>query len=415
MNGIQDLTPQRSPFPNVGAVKLGIVNAKNNPEDRSYFVIDGELGKNAPDLVPFYGEEPKELLIWLVYGTRAENFKTDYRLRGQGGMKCMGDGDRIDYLIDPKGSRTVVRDGVVVQAFEDIGPDGETIDVARGEILRCPGKNGRDNPLYVRCRDCGIKGIHGNLHFVVRNPHKPGEPVDGRLVTYRLETGSYYSTINLMEQLDSIARICNMAGRSMAWVPLILRRVPGKVSIPGKNREGQDARMQVEKYFLQVEIDPAAAMRIISGATNAPALPEPASSRPALGPTVTPEPAEAEYIEENGKPAQDLMEDRPWTPETCRERLREMVHYYGEDDPSMGLDLDTDAQRKLAIQWKNVFGGIAHEDKQRYAMLKFLTGQESIKKLCLADRYALEDWMKDMSNARIEASAILQMLAESAA
>lgn len=271
---IKDITPRGTGFPNVGVVRLGIMvgdGESQHPKDVDYFVIDGEYGKNAPDLVSAYTETPKELLIWLVHPTWSEAFRTSYTLFGNSGKQCQGDGETIQFLVDPNGISTVIRDGVVVQDYNDT-MDGRAESFLRGQTARCPGREAPDNALYPRCRKCGQKGLNGILTFVVRDPNNPTQPIDGRMVTYRLTTGSWRSTMNLIEQLQAAESMARHAGRDLFMLPMRLRRVPGHISVPSKNKKGEDIRAQVEKAFLQVEIEPSAVAMMVNGPRMAPAL-----------------------------------------------------------------------------------------------------------------------------------------------
>lgn len=242
-----DLQSDELGFPELGRIRLGATRQKTRgdgttvdyPVEMDHFVM-----KDAPSLIPLYGEQPKELLVTLPYTERDRNFRVYYEEFRRGGLYCQGDGDRITWMVDPgESGEVVVRDGMAIRDFVD----GDT-PRTEGEVIPCPGY---DRDMYPRCANCRLRGL---LFVIVRDPRNPRQFANSRLGYYRISTGSVRNVRDyLTPSLNTIARLASYMGRDMSGIPLILRRVPGNVTFT--NDKGQ--RGQTTKYFLQFEADPA--------------------------------------------------------------------------------------------------------------------------------------------------------------
>lgn len=282
---IAQLQDEKMGFVEAGRIRLGEKRIsqktkKEYPAELPYFAL-----RDAPDLLPAFGDQPTVLPVYLPYRTRDENFRVFMEEFRAGGLYCQGDGDRITRLVDPGNTGAIViRDGVTIAEHEDEELDGAHVRRVVGEIARCPGP---DRNLYPRCANCRPRGM---LFVMVRDPHSPFEMLDRRLVFYTLTTSSTNNIREITRSLNTIEQISRAMGsgetRGMTLIPCLLKRVPGTVSVAGDN--GQ--RMQTEKWFVTLEYDPimqnAAARALAAQARGAlgvddpsdlplPALPEP--------------------------------------------------------------------------------------------------------------------------------------------
>jgi len=248
---IKDLQTSEYGFPEAGRIRLGIKKVNKAgveyPTETDYFVLS-----DAPDLISHYGQQPKELLVFLPYQERDRNLRAYYELFKRGGLYCQGDGDNINWQIDPgESGAVVIRDGKVCQAYTE--EDGQK--QAEGAVVPCSGKNRNDSPLYPRCTSCKARAL---LFVLVRDPKDPLRLVGNRLAYYRLSTGSIHNIIGLTESLNTFAYLAAGFRKGLAGIPLILRRTERIVAVTTKNKDNPDIanRSQVSKHFLSFEADP---------------------------------------------------------------------------------------------------------------------------------------------------------------
>lgn len=266
---IKDLQTTEYGFPEAGRIRLGIKKVNNKgteyPVETDYFVLS-----DAQDLIPHYGPQPKELLVFLPYQERDRNFRAFYELFKTGGLYCQGDGEFINWQIDPAGSgTTVIRDSKVIQKYTE--ENGESYP--DGSQVPCSGRNRKDAPLYPRCEKCMARAL---LFVLIRDPKDPLKLVGNRLAYYRLSTGSIHNIIGLTESLNTFAYLAAGFRKGLAGIPLILRRTERTMSVNTKSKENPDiaTRSQVTKHFLAFEADPiwseVASLSIAAQALNKP-------------------------------------------------------------------------------------------------------------------------------------------------
>lgn len=231
-------------FPELGRIGLGVMvksrnSGKDHPTEADHFVLTRAL-----DLVPKYGKEPKKLYGFLPYPEQDRNMRSAYELFKRGGLYCQGDGEKINWLIDPgKSGQVVIRNGRVVTPYTE--QDKSTREI--GDAVVCPGA---ENPEgWDRCSDCRLRTL---LFLIIRDPEKPWMFINNRWGYYRISTGSMRNLIDLTTSLNTLSRLTGNRLQGLAGIPVILTREPGVVSIT--NDEGK--RAQVEKFFLKIEIDP---------------------------------------------------------------------------------------------------------------------------------------------------------------
>lgn len=267
---IKDLQTQEYGFPEAGRIRLGLKKISGKgveyPVEADHFVL-----ADAPDLIPHYGKEPKELLVFLPYQERDRNFRAYYELFKSGGLYCQGDGENITWQVDPTSDSgaVVIRDGKVFQDY--VEETGEKFSV--GAVVPCSGKNRNDAPLYPRCLKCKARAL---LFVLVRDPKDPLKLIGNRLAYYRLSTGSIHNIIGLTESLNTFAYLAAGFRKGLAGIPLILRRTERTMTANIKSKENPDIskRSQVTKHFLAFEADPAwsqiAALSMTAQALNKP-------------------------------------------------------------------------------------------------------------------------------------------------
>lgn len=241
-------------FPEIGRIRLGVMKEKTRsdgskvsyPAESPHFVL-----KDAQELIPLYDKEPTELLIYLPYQERDRNFRAYYEEFRSGGLYCQGTGADITYLIDPEGSaETVIRNGVVIRDYRDA--DG---DHAVGEMVACPGAKAEDAP-YARCANCRARAL---LFVLVRDPNDPLRLANDQWGYYRISTGSYRNIEEITRTLNTLSAASAMFAKEsgLAGIPMILKRIPRMMGTRTVDRQsGEAKRIQTEKYFLSLEVDP---------------------------------------------------------------------------------------------------------------------------------------------------------------
>jgi hypothetical protein len=240
-------------FPELGIIRLGIKdtnqNGKEFPRETPYFVM-----KDAQHLIADYGTEPTELLVYLPFRESERNFRVFYEHfkgsgKGNGNLYCQGDGERITWAVDPgRSGEVVVRGGKCILPYQE----ENSSRYEAGDIIPCSGSEGEQ--YYPRCAACKPRAI---LSVLVRNPHFPQQLAGGnKLGYYRISTGSIRNIINITQGLNTVQRLAESMGKDdLTFIPLILRRKPGNVTITMKKDNGDGHRASTTKYFLEIELD----------------------------------------------------------------------------------------------------------------------------------------------------------------
>jgi len=243
----QTQRPKPSGLPIAGKVRLGdkrkTDKGKEYPVNLDYFRLD-----DAPRVADYYGPQPTELKIRLFYDTIEQNFPTAFeRYKGNWGLVCRGDSERIEKRIIPTHDIPVIIDGKAQLDYEDEeGPH------RAGDVVPCPGIDVAQH--YPRCTDCKATG---RLFFGVRDPHSlnPMALIDDAWVAYELETHSlWYNISTIMERLQWLYDIAG----TLKNVPLIIRReqvdIPFNFTKDTKER-GRSTRSQ---SLVAIDLDPIA-------------------------------------------------------------------------------------------------------------------------------------------------------------
>jgi len=186
-------------LPRLGKIRLGIKkeNAEGilYPSPTDYFVCPDEVKK-------VFGEKPKELRIMFPTddGTQwASQYLRCYSETGN--LLCRGNGETAVARVE-----TINR---------ETGSKGETIS----KLLEMP-----CNPDRCPCYQQGYCRRVMNLQFLL--PECPGFGV------YQLDTGSFYSIVNINSSLELIRGVC---GR-LAMIPLSLKLIEQEVLVEGKKK-----------------------------------------------------------------------------------------------------------------------------------------------------------------------------------
>lgn len=251
---IKQLQDDRRGFYKAGRVRKGEQEPNKNGDgqhgvERPWFVL-----KDTSWLIPHLGERPTAIPILLPYRRAQDNFLVNMELYRGGGCYCRGDGESIERYVDPQGRGLyAIQRGVTQVEFRDALANGETPIRVEGEVVPCPGP---DRDLYPRCSECKTNGL---FFFMIRDPKSPTELVQRRLVYYDIHTGSASDIRELTRALNTIDELALLlkgeeeyARTGVTYIPCLLRRQPGPVSIPAEGGK----LIKTEKNFLALEPDP---------------------------------------------------------------------------------------------------------------------------------------------------------------
>lgn len=242
---ILGLTDRPASFPQIGILRKGAPKPERGPgRDLKHFRFDCDDADAADRFRTVYGDEPTSVRVYLPFPTAAENFEAWQEHWTAGALQHRCDGQTCVLWLDPKTQRY------------------------SSQPVPCPhAKLSRDE--RDRCKPSG------RLKVIV--------PELRRLAYVTVLTGSVHDIIALTEQLQALEALRG----DLRGIPMILRRTPREVSMPGK--EGK--RTRVEKWLLSIEAAPtwvdlqlAAQEQAARPSLGAPALALPApAADPATG------------------------------------------------------------------------------------------------------------------------------------
>jgi hypothetical protein len=200
------------------------------PKAADHFVLT-----DAPGVAAAVGtDKPVDLRIYLPFDDIDSNFPAYHQYWVASALVCRGDGESIQYAINPQTGKIIVRDGVAIDDFESSTPDSGKMSFRPGDRIECPGMS---HHLYTKCQMC-----KPNAMLIVLLRDIP------RLAYYQVATTSIHNIVNLTEQMTYIKQTI---GR-LQGVPFILKLRPQKISVP--TQDGK--RQRVEKYLMSLEVDP---------------------------------------------------------------------------------------------------------------------------------------------------------------
>ena len=212
----------------LGRIRLGTrePNQKgdgDHPAETPWFVLH-----DAPQVEAAYPKQPTELLVYLPFATVEQNLVVWHMQYSGTVCHCKGDGRQIVTLWDDANIRKIVEGYVPPMA--------------------CPGMK---HDLYERCKTCAPVS---KLFVIVRDPADPKQPVGARWGYYLISTRSSTNYDNLSGNLMDAAEGAAAMNKSLARLPMILRRVE-KTGSHVDAAKGQ--RMKDTHYPMQLELDMA--------------------------------------------------------------------------------------------------------------------------------------------------------------
>ncbi len=224
-------------FERLGSIRLGIKepdvdergrqrvdkygNPRFNPKATEYFVCPDEVQKAIRQ------DRPTQLRVYLPFDEPERVLDAYHRLYVKKGLLCRGDGNFIDYCVDPQTSQVQVQGGRALVTFKE----GEHI-FEPGQAVRCPGFT-HD---YDRCQHCRPVA---NLRVMIDRIF--------RLGYWQIATGSINSMLNLMGTLHWVLeRFGQLTG-----IPFILELRPEEISCP-MVIDGRPTRKMQTKYILHL-------------------------------------------------------------------------------------------------------------------------------------------------------------------
>ncbi len=365
------------------------------PTEANHFVLD-----DAPGVAEAIGEtEPTELKIFFPFDDANLVFPNFMQFWQASSLVCRGDGEQILYAIETTTGRVKVRDGIALNDFTE-GRE----EIKAGQTMPCPGP---ERNRYPKCQNC-----KPNAMLIVLLRDVP------RLAYWQISTTSIHNIVDLTKQLNMVKTTIGhlTATPRLTGVPFILKRVKRTVSVP----KGKDAgRQRVEKWFIQLEIEPDWVMSMIAaqrrladpmarfalgpGAIQ-PAQPtidilEPEPTAPKAGgfadpPQWEPYPAEEAEFEEEPEPGPPppptngkTKKERPLDPADVHAGLHRKTE--GDDDKAA-----TKAQIGLvSSKLEECFAPDKDAKLKRLTVLRYLWNVESAKDLTFSQAKSTLDWL----------------------
>lgn len=227
------LTDRAASFPQIGILRKGAPKPEKGPgRDLRHFRFDTDDADAAARFQTVYGDQPTSIRVYLPFATAAENFEAWQEHWTAGALQHRCDGQTcVLWLQGQRYSQTPVP---------------------------CPHAT-LDKSERDRCKPVG------RLKVVV--------PELRRLAYVTVLTGSIHDIIALTEQLSALESLRG----DLRGVPMILRRTPREISMPGSNGK----RTRMEKWLLSIEAAPSWVDLQLAAQERA-ALPEGAPARALL-------------------------------------------------------------------------------------------------------------------------------------
>lgn len=200
-------------FPCIGKLRKGAPKEKRTKNGKEYEVMGKDLGHFRFDtddkaamqtFTAYYGAEPKEIQVYLPYGTAEENFQAWMEEYKAGGLMRRCDGETMSFHRNDAGGA----------------------DLTPKQCAKLCG------------RACACKEV-GRLMIII--------PQLARLAYITVETHSVYDIIQLTENLQAAQALRG----DLRGIPFILSRREREISTPGDN-----GRVRRTKSLLFIEPDP---------------------------------------------------------------------------------------------------------------------------------------------------------------
>lgn len=440
---IKGLNQDGETLPRAGIIRLGYKTryctnqqckhklAWNDPDTTTCPRCKGEMGKqttaesshfilkDAPGVAEALKTDcPTELKVFFPFDEIERNFLDFRKLYSASSLVCQGDGEYILYATNPQTGQVTVKDGVCVRAFSERMADGKQITHNIEDKMPCPawGTPG----IYAKCEHCRPRGI-----LLVMLEQVP------RMAYFQISTGSIVNLGELPQQMRNVQNIVyELTGkRKLSGIPFILRRVARSMSPLKKDSKGNPTgRVRVDKYVLQLEIEPEYMLRLIRArrrlvdplvtyalphgqlpkqddVIDSPIAIEPPQweayptdeaefyeeepEEPAS--TAAPEPTPAPDTEPKPEPAQPAngkaKKERPLAPTDLYDGLRRRAE--GDD----GKPATKAQQGLVAGKLEECFAPDKDAKGKRLTVLHFLWGIESAKELTFKQAKVTLDWL----------------------
>jgi len=225
---IKRLTNRGPTFPKLGTLRKGAPKGKNRPgKNLTYFRIDTPFPDLEEKFHELYGNEPREIPVFLPFPTVEQNWEAWQEEWVAGGLMHRCDGEVMHLWRDPQSGK--------------MRSDPKPCPYFTGEKQRT-----RANP--------GCKPV-ARLKVVITDL-----PMFGY---FTVLTTSEYDIVELNGVLTGYAIL---SGNSLSGIPFILSRRPQKISIPGPDGK----RVRKEEWLLHLDIDPLwASRRLIAAKAQA--------------------------------------------------------------------------------------------------------------------------------------------------
>jgi|GEM_PF-4699309 len=222
----------------LGDIRLGKPKTPNAPgQALPCFAL-----RDATELTKKYGYPPKPTELHIVFPFNDIDMNLDdwHRLYGSGGIKCRGDGKKVDLMYNDNAELVIVN-GVCIKAVTEGDQKYE-----RGDTVPCGGYS----KIYPRCKKCaGIAMVKVMIQEVV---------AEGILGFYRIQTRSKHGILNMRGAMEYAMGIAERADghRYLAGIPFILSLKKEMKSVPMKDDKGKGYRARMAKYILSLKPDP---------------------------------------------------------------------------------------------------------------------------------------------------------------
>lgn len=268
---IAHLTTREASFPRLGKFKKGAPK-EQGLKDLEYFRIDSDRDRVVQRFREAYGNEPKELRVWLPYPTVEENFDAWMKEYGTGSLKRMCNGsEQVMWL-----------EGA---SYKGVHNDDAPIPCVRKQGGKCGCKE--TALLKVMVIELFEQGIIGY---------------------FDVETHSKWDILTIQSNLEAAYRLRpNLCG-----IPFVLRRTPNNISTPRG-----ETRSRTEKWLLSIEPDATWVSKQFQDMYQQAIAGNAAASLPSVPSFSLPEAVE----EESGAIAVEIVEEPQYLSKTSSEAI----------------------------------------------------------------------------------------------
>lgn len=399
---IKNITDRGERFPEIGQIRKGAPKSERAPgKDLDYFRVefDNQETEVKDIFKAVYGERPQELNVFLAFDEVEKVWDAYLEAYTAGRLVARSDGERYLYRVNTDTGEILVKNGEPFMAYQE----GEIVGYWFNEQKK------KKEPIF--CKPVG------RLRVVI--------PELKRLAYLTVLTTSIHDIVNISAQINALAVI---NGKRIAGVPLVLRRRPKEISTPKPG----GGRARYTKWLVSIEASPQwvgakldnmAMLSLPEGATRY--LPAGETVVKANGPDSS-EPR-AEYVpqqEDEWEPPEDVqdgdfedmpMEEpepqpakkasvknpmdpnghtRPYEPEVLKVKMAGLIEHYEAKIAAGEANSKDSDDFVITSHIESVWMGQKDAEQKRHAVLNYLVGEPSTKKLSAAQKLALKYWLK---------------------